>query len=265
LTRSQAEGAFSLSLVRHGTLHSEALWDIKAQELKKSGLLSLHQGGESFTDLGGLDSLKDFCKQSLRRNPDRPQSCRAKGVLLLSPPGCGKSQFAKALGNEVGRPTLTLDVGSLMGSLVGQTEQQTRQALKIADAMAPCILFCDEIEKALSGSASSGQTDSGVSARLFGTLLTYLSDHESDVYFVGTCNDISKLPPEFSRAERFDGIFFLDLPSEAQRKKIWEIYLAKYGLDLDEPRPRDEDFTGAEIQACCRLAALLEMPLVIAA
>ena len=152
-----------------------------------------------------------------------------------------------------------------MGSLVGQTEQQTRQALRIADAMAPCILFCDEIEKALSGSASSGQTDSGVSARWFGTLLTYLSDHESDVYFVGTCKDISKLPPEFRRAERFDGIFFLDLPSEEQRQTIWEIYLAKYRLDPDQPRPSDEDFTGAEIQACCRLSALLEMPLVIAA
>ena len=106
LTRSQAEGAFSLSLVRHGTLESEALWGIKAQELKKSGLLSLHQGSESFDNLGGLEALKDFCKQSLRRQSSEQQPCRAKGVLLLSPPGCGKSQFAKALGHEVGRPTL---------------------------------------------------------------------------------------------------------------------------------------------------------------
>ncbi len=91
---------------------------------------------------------------------------------------------------------------------MGQTEQNIRRALKIADAMAPCILFVDEIEKALSG-ASGSQSDSGVSARLFGSLLTWLNDHTSDVYFVGTCNDISRLPPELSRAERFDGIFFL--------------------------------------------------------
>src|SRR6185369_15500480 len=111
-----------------------------------------------------------------------------RGVMLLSPPGTGKSAFAKALGNETGRPTLILDVGTLMGSLVGQTEERVRQALRITDAMAPCVLFVDEIEKGLAGVASSGQTDSGVSARLFGSLLSWLSDHESDVFFVATSN-----------------------------------------------------------------------------
>jgi SpoVK/Ycf46/Vps4 family AAA+-type ATPase len=157
-----------------------------------------------------------------------------------------------------------LDVGSLMGSLVGQTEGNIRQALKIADAMAPCILFCDEIEKALSGVASSGMTDSGVSARLFGSLVTWLSDHESDVYFVGTCNDISKLPSEFSRAERFDGIWFLDLPSSAEKQKIWSIYTGLFNLPK-QALPKDADWTGAEIRSCCRLAALLDVPLIEAA
>ncbi|MGB2822660.1 MAG: AAA family ATPase, partial [Phycisphaerae bacterium] len=177
-------------------------------------------------------------------------------------PGTGKSAFAKALGNETGRPTLVLDVGALMGSLVGQTEQNVRQALRIVDAMAPCVLFCDEIEKALAGSASSGQTDSGVSARLFGSLLTWLSDHESDVFFIGTCNDISKLPPEFSRAERFDGVFFIDLPSSAEKQAIWKMYVEKFQLDADQELPTDGDWTGAEIRSCCRLAKLLDVPLV---
>jgi len=185
--------------------------------------------------------------------------------LLLSPPGCGKSAFSKALGNETGRPTLVLDVGALMGSLVGQTEQNTRQALRIADAMAPAIVFADEIEKALAGAASSGQTDSGVTSRLFGTLLSWLNDHESDVFFVGTCNDISKLPPEFSRAERFDGVFFLDLPSPREKETIWELYLELFELSADQQRPRDIDWTGAEIRACCRLAALLDVTLIDAA
>ncbi len=265
LTRFEAEGAFSLSLVRHRRIEPEAIWELKSGMLKKSGLLTLHRGGERFEDLGGLDNLKAFCTRSLRQPGHSDPRRRPKGVLLLSPPGCGKSQFCKALGNEVGRPTLILDVGSLMGSLVGQTESNVRQALKIADAMSPCILMCDEVEKALSGVGASGSTDGGVSARLFGTLLTWLNDRTSDVYVVCTCNEISKLPPEFSRAERFDGVFFVELPGVQQRRAIWNIYLEMYGLDRTQPKPADADFTGAEIKACCRLAALLDVPLVEAA
>jgi hypothetical protein len=265
LTRHEAENAFSLSLVRHSRITPPAVWELKSQMLKKSGLLTLHRGSEQFDGLGGLDSLKAFCLRAMRQQGHRDPLKRPRGVMLLSPPGCGKSQFAKALGNETNRPTLTLDVGALMGSLVGQTEQRTRDALKIADAMAPCILFCDEIEKALSGVGGSGQTDSGVSARMFGSLLTWLNDHTSDVFFVATCNDISKLPPEFARAERFDGIFFVDLPTVEQRDIIWNIYLSMFELDREQARPKDDNWTGAEIKACCRLSALLDVPLMAAA
>jgi SpoVK/Ycf46/Vps4 family AAA+-type ATPase len=198
----------------------------------------------------------------MRRQGEPQPGKRPRGVLLLSPPGCGKSQFAKALGNETGRPTVILDIGNLLGSLVGQSESNVRQALKLADAMAPCVLFCDEIEKGLAGASSSGQTDSGVTARVFGSLLTWLNDHESDVFFVGTCNQIEKLPPEFSRAERFDGVFFVDLPGREQKDGIWGIYQQQYSLDPRQPRPDDSQWTGAEIKSCCRLAALLDVPLV---
>lgn len=261
LTRYEAENAFSLSLIRHGRITSEAVWELKSGMLKKSGLLELHRGQDDFDSIGGLDSLKAFCRRSLlqpgRGNPLK----RPRGVLLLGVPGTGKSAFAKALGRETGRPTLILDVGALMGSLVGATESNIRQALRIADAMAPCILFVDEIEKALSGVASSGQTDSGVSARLFSSLLMWLNDHTSDVYFIATSNDISKLPPEFSRSERFDGIFFLDLPADGEKAAIWDLYIEQFELDADQPRPDDEKWTGAEIRSCCRLAALLDVPL----
>ena len=220
LTRVEAENAFSLSLIRHGRVTPEVLWELKAQTLKKSGLMTIHRGGETFADLGGLDALKAFCRRSLAGRSSSSQA-RPRGILLLGVPGTGKSAFCKALGNEVGRPTLILDIGALMGSLVGMTEERTRQALRIADAMAPCLVFIDEIEKGLSGVQASGQTDSGVSARMFGTLLSYLNDHESDVYFVCSANDVSKLPPEFTRAERFDAIFFLDLPeSQAERADL---------------------------------------------
>jgi SpoVK/Ycf46/Vps4 family AAA+-type ATPase len=104
-----------------------------------------------------------------------------------------------------------------------------------------------------------------VTARLFGSLLTWLNDHTSDVFFIATANDVSKLPPEFARAERFDGVFFLDLPGKQQREAIWDIYLAQYGLDASQPKPDDTNWTGAEIKSCCRLASLLDVPLVQAA
>ena len=260
LTRYEAEGAFSLSLVRESRITPQSVWELKSQTLRKNGLLSLYRGAETFDSLGGLTALKAFCRRSLLQ----PRlTAKPRGVLLLGVPGTGKSAFAKALGRETGRPTLCLDVGALMGSLVGQTEQNIRQALRIADAMAPCVLFIDEVEKALSGVGGTG--DSGVSARLFGSLLTWMNDHTSDVYLVATCNDISQLPPEFSRAERFDGIFFLNLPGQAEREAIWQLYIEQFGLDSSQRRPQDDQWTGAEIRACCRQAALLDLPLIQAA
>jgi hypothetical protein len=263
MTRYEAEGAYSLSIIEHGRIEPQTLWNLKSQSLAKQGYLSLHRGGETFEQLGGLMALKAFCKRSLLRSSRENTRRRAKGVLLLGVPGVGKSAFAKSLGAETGRPTLLLDIGALLGSLVGQTEQNIRQALKLADAMAPCLLYVDEIEKALSG--ASGQGDSGVSTRLLGTFLTWLNDHESDVYVVATCNDISKLPPEFSRAERWDATFFLDLPDDTERQAIWKIFLKSYELDEKQKRPSDAQWTGAEIKACCRLAALLDLPLLQAA
>ena len=265
LTRYEAESAFSLSLVRHGRLVPDAVWDLKCQTLKKSGLMQLYRGTEDFSSLGGLASLKAFTKRALlqpsRNNPLK----RPRGVLLLSPPGCGKSQFCKCLGRETGRPVLILDVGTLMGSLVGQTEERTRQALQIADAMAPCVVMIDEVEKAFAGVGNSGQTDSGVSSRMFGSFLSWLNDHDSDVFVVCTANDVAKLPPEFARAERFDGTFFLDFPGREQKQAIWQIYLDLFEIDRDQKLPPDDSWTGAEIRACCRLAALLDVPLVQAA
>ena len=262
LTRVEAENAFSLSLVRHGKLAPDVLWEIKSGTLRKSGLLALHRGGETFAGLGGLDALKSFCSRALR--PGRPEGVRAKGVLLLGPPGSGKSALAKALGAETGRPTLILDVGSLLGSLVGQSEANVRQALRLVDAMSPSVVMIDEVEKALAGS-SGASGDSGVSARLFGTLLSWLNDRESDSFVVCTANDISKLPPEFARSERFDATFFLDLPGPVEREAIWRMYRERYGVDPAARGPESRDWTAAEIRSCCRLSALLGVPLAEAA
>ena len=262
LTRMEAENAFSLSLVRQDRIRADTVWELKTQMLKKGGLVSLYRGTDDFTSLRGLSALKSFCKQALAVAGSDPRK-RARGVLLLSPPGCGKSQFCKALGKEVGRPVLILDVGSLMGSLVGQSEERTRQALRIIDAMEPCIVMIDEVEKVFAGLGSAG--DSGVASRMFGTFLSWLNDHDSDVFVVCTANDVSKLPPEFGRSERFDGIFFLDLPSRQEKDAIWLLYRDQFEVGLKQPQPDDTNWTGAEIKSCCRLAAMLDLPLVEAA
>lgn len=257
LTRYEAEGAFALSIARQGGIQPDAVWDLKMQTLKKSGLLSLYRGSEGFASLGGLGAMKVFCMRALMHRSSR--IVKPKGVMLLGVPGTGKSAFAKALGYESGRPTLTLDVGAMFGSLMGQTEGNIRMALRIVDMMAPCILYLDEVEKALAGVGGTG--DSGVATRLFGAFLTWLSDHESDVFVVCTSNDISKLPAEFSRAERFDGIFFLDLPTREEKEGIWKIYRGQFDIAVSETQPNDTDWTGAEIRACCRLSSLLDIPL----
>ncbi|MFL5329191.1 MAG: AAA family ATPase [Gemmataceae bacterium] len=259
LTRYESEGAFALSLTTHNAIRPDVISGLKAEALKKSALLSLHRGNERFDSLGGLSSLKQFCQKALRSG----NSIKARGVLLLGVAGSGKSAFCKALGNETGRPTLTLDLGSLMGSLVGSSEANVRRALQIADAMSPCVLFCDEVEKALAGVGSNG--DSGVSTRMFGTLLTWLADHESDVFFACSANDISKLPPEFARAERFDAVFFLDLPTGKDKEAIWSMYRSAYAVPKSQAQPDDGAWTGAEIKSCCRLAALLGVSLQEAA
>ena len=260
LTRYEAENAFSLSLVRHGAVQPDAIWELKTQALKKSGLLNLCRSESDFNSLGGLSALKAFTKRALLRTGHAATIAKPRGVLLLSPPGCGKSEFCKSLGKEVGRPVLTLDVGSLMGSLVGQSEERTREALRIIDSMAPCVVMIDEIEKAFAG-ASGGSGDSGVTSRMFGTLLTWLNDHTSDVFVVCTSNDVARLPPEFSRAERFDGVFFLDLPGRVQKDAIWDMYRRVYSVSNEEMLPSDDQWTGAEIRSCCRLSALLDIPL----
>lgn len=261
LTRTQSENTFSLSIVKHKKVTPSTIWEMKAEELKKSGLMELYRGKETFADLGGLDHVKEFCKSAVTT---KSKVAQARGIVLLGVPGSGKSAFAKALGNEVGHPTISLDFGALLGGLVGESEANIRRAISIIDKMEPCIVYVDEIEKGLAGVESSGQTDSGVKAGMFGTLLTWLNYHTSNVFFIATANDITKLPPEFTRAERFDAVFFVDLPGANQKKIIWDLYLKRFEIK-EQNLPNDENWTGAEIRSCCRLAALLDVPLAHAA
>jgi len=259
LTRMEAEGAFSLSLVRDGKLHPESVWELKSGMLKKTGCLSLYHGTESFSELGGLDNLKAFTFRAITRSKEK---VRPKGVMLLGVYGTGKSAFAKALGAEVGRPTLVLTSEQIKTSAYGKSEELMAKSLKIADMMAPCILFVDEIEGLLAGVNKAG--DPGVSKSIGKVFSIWLTDHTSDVFVVATSNDISDLPGEFTRAGRFDAVFFVDTPGRDQRDMIWKIHEKKYGIEPQD-RPDDTNWTGAEIESACRLSALLDVPLVAAA
>lgn len=264
MTHMGAENAFSLSIIRNKTLNSDVIHSEKNQLVKRSGTLKLMEGDDTFDDMGGLEQFKKFSLKLLESDVDNPLLA-SKGLLLLGVPGSGKSQAVKCLGNATKRPVISLDMGALRSKFQGETDQNIREALRIADATAPCILFIDELEKALSGNQSSSMTDGGTGSRMFGTLLTWLNDHKSDVFFVGTCNDVGQLlgaNPEFARAERFDGMFFFDLPSVEERKTIWNIYIKMYGIKT-HPKMTDllvmsDGWTGAEIRACCRLSRKLD-------
>jgi SpoVK/Ycf46/Vps4 family AAA+-type ATPase len=173
-------------------------------------------------------------------------------MLLVGVPGCGKSLACKTLASLWKLPLIRLDIGALMGSLVGQSEANLRQALKVAESASPCILWLDEIEKGLSGINCSGFSDGGTTARVFGTLLTWLQEKTAPVYVVATSNDISALPPELMRAGRFDQVFWVDLPNAVERSEIWQIHLAKTKRDpgafsIDVLVETSDGYTGAEI------------------
>jgi SpoVK/Ycf46/Vps4 family AAA+-type ATPase len=176
-----------------------------------------------------------------------------KGLLLLGVQGCGKSLTAKAIASQWGLPLLRLDMGAIFGSLMGSSEANIRRAIKMAEGVAPVVLWVDEIEKGLSGARSSGETDGGTGARVFGALLTWMQEKTAPVFVVATANRIADLPPELLRKGRFDEIFFIDLPSARERTEIAAIHLRARNRDpdqfaLDEIAAASRGHSGAEIE-----------------
>jgi hypothetical protein len=242
LTWEEAENA--LALVREKQFDPHAICTLKAQMVEKAAALQFSQFTETFATLGGLENLKEW---TLNRFQNRRSGLPFRGILLLGVPGTGKSHFAKALGNEVGWPVLSLDMGRVFGSLVGESEAKMREALKVVDAMAPCVLFIDEIEKGMAGVGGSSN-DGGTTQRVGGTFLTWLNDHSSQVFVIATCNDYSKLPPEYTRMGRWDSIWFVDNPGPEEQREILNIYRRQFEVDLAFPCPDLGGYSGAEIR-----------------
>ena len=259
LTIMEAEKAFSLAFVESGELtSSEVPLVIREKEnvIKKSGYLEYYHPKETMTDVGGLDNLKDWLKKRGRGFDKAAKDfglTYPRGILLLGIPGTGKSLTAKAIGNEWHFPLLRLDMGKIFGGIVGESEKNIREALNIAEAIAPSILWIDEIEKGMSGISSSGGSDGGTTARVLGTFLTWMQEKSKPVFVVATANDISQLPPEMLRKGRVDEIFFVDLPSEKERMEIMNIHFKKKNrkpkdFDLKTIAQASIGFSGAELE-----------------
>ena len=257
LTTIEAENAFSLSFVQSRAIEPSIIAAEKAQAVKKSGLLEIVEVKESLNSIGGLNQLKDWL---VRRKDAFSQRAQAyglpspKGLLILGIPGTGKSLTAKATAAVFNLPLLRLDAGKLYGGIVGQSEANVRAVIQTAEAIAPCCLWIDELEKGFAGSKSSGTTDGGTSARVFGSFLSWMQEKSKPVFVVATANDVSQLPPELLRKGRFDEIFFVDLPNQNEREAIWSIVVSAKrrdpsAYDLQQLARASDGLTGAEIEA----------------
>lgn len=263
LTMSEAENAFARAMVDDGELTASDIGivlDEKRQIVSKSGLLDFVTKALDLDSVGGLNNLKRWLSRRNGSWLDEAQDFglpSPKGVLITGVPGCGKSLTAKAMAASWGLPLLRLDIGRIFSGLVGSSEQNLRTAIATAEAVAPCILWVDEIEKGFSNTTGSG--DSGTTARVFGYFLTWMQEKKHPVFVVATANNIDSLPPEFLRKGRFDEIFFVDLPTAVERRAIWSIQLAsnattRNGLADIDPAGIEklvdvsENYSGAEIE-----------------
>jgi ATP-dependent 26S proteasome regulatory subunit len=256
LTCIEAENVFAKSLVMDRKLDLTVIIAEKEQLIRRSQILEYYESVEGFANVGGLNLAKQWLRKrgmAFTEKARRFGLPEPKGLLLLGVQGAGKSLLAKAVASQWQLPLLRLDLGRIFSELVGSSEQNIRTALRLAENVAPCVLWLDEMEKGLAGATGSGNSDAGTSARVFGSLLTWMQEKTSPVFVIATANDISALPPEMLRKGRFDEIFFVDLPQLQERREIFAIHLARRGrdplkYDLNQLAVASDGLSGAEIE-----------------
>ena len=256
LTATEAENVFAKSLVERRKFDTDVILSEKEQIIRKSAILEYYRTSDAFADVGGLDLLKDWMDKRTVAFTEKARDYglpAPKGILILGVQGCGKSLSSKAIASLWKLPLLRMDVGKIFGGIVGQSEENIRKAIRVAESTAPNIVWIDELEKGFSGTQSSGISDGGTTARVFGTFLAWLQDKTAPCFVVATANDVSALPPELLRKGRFDEIFFVDLPDEPEREEIFNIHLKKRrrdpaNFDLKALSKATNGYSGAEIE-----------------
>ncbi len=258
LSMERIRRVLARAIAYHGSIESadvELMLEEKRQTIRQTQILEYYPATEQISDIGGLDNLKDWL---IRRGGAFTDKARQyglpypRGLMLIGIQGTGKSLTAKAIAHHWHLPLLRLDVGRLFGGLVGESESRTRQMVQLAEAMAPCVLWIDEIDKAFAGVDARG--DGGTTSRVFGTFITWLAEKKSPVFVVATANNIQALPPEMLRKGRFDEIFFVGLPSQEERQAIFQVHLGRLrphslkNYDVDRLAYETPDFSGAEIE-----------------
>lgn len=254
LTVLEVKNTISASVHHLKTVNTKFLLDSKKQILSRSDILEYFEPNRTMNDIGGMDLMKSFFEDYKYSHTKEARDFGVealRGVLMVGVPGCGKSQMCKAVSTAWKLPLIRLDVGKVMTGLVGGSEGKMRSAIQQVEAIAPCVLWIDEVEKALSGTKSSNFSDGGTMARVFGTLLTAMEEGLKGVTILATANDIEALPPEFIR--RFSEVFFVDLPGPEERKDIFAIHLGKKGaqvenFDLTNLVEKSDQYTGHEIE-----------------
>lgn len=254
----------ALALADDGELTRKDLsliFEQKKQMILKSGTLEMISLKESIDDIGGLENLKKWLKKKAAIVTNIPAAEEfgvdmPKGVLIAGVPGCGKSLCAKATAKLFEIPLLRLDIGKLMGKYLGESEANLRKAINLAEAISPCVLWVDELEKAFAGIGGDGGHE--VTTRLFGSFLTWMQEKTSAVFVVATANDITKLPPELLRKGRFDEIFYVGLPNNSERNKIFDIHIKKRRknakIDIAQLVSKTNGYSGADIEGVVKEA-----------
>jgi len=261
LTEEEADRAISQTLVARLALSADCISDVleaKKSLLKRSQMLEFVEAKDNMASVGGLENLKNWLRQRQGAWDDHAREFgleAPKGVIILGVQGCGKSLCARAVAGEWKLPLVKFDTAAVYDKFIGETEKRIQKVFKVAEGLAPCVLWIDELEKVFAGSGpDSASADAGVSARLLASFLSWMQDRKAPVFVAATCNNVTVLPPELIRKGRFDELFFVDLPNAAERKQIFAIQLTKRkrkpeDYDLARIAEAAKGFSGAEIES----------------
>jgi SpoVK/Ycf46/Vps4 family AAA+-type ATPase len=266
LTEEEAERAASQAIVTRYGITPETVTDVlqaKKEQLRRSGMLEFIDASENLASLGGLDNLKRWLAQRRGTWEDAARDFGLeppRGAIILGVQGCGKSMCARAVAGEWKLPLVKFDTAAIYDKYIGETEKRIQKVFRVAEGLAPCVFWIDELEKVFAGSGvDSASVDAGVSSRILAAFLSWMQDRKAPVFVAATCNNVTVLPPELIRKGRFDELFFVDLPNQAERKQIFAIHLARHKrnpaeFDLDRIAAAATGYSGAEIEAAVQTA-----------